>query len=96
MSGIGDQGLRPSNVEPAPMDEETSETEEPQQRTEPDPDLEPSTDDLQEPSTEKDPGEEPKAPEKATEAQPSHEAVGIGIIGRPQTETEDIDVSDLP
>lgn len=48
----------------------------------------PSTEDLQEPSTEKDPGEAPKAPDRA-EPEPSHEAVGIGIIGRPQVEPDD-------
>lgn len=48
---------------------------------------EPTTDDLKEPSTEKEPGEEPKAPPRA-EPDPSHEAVGIGIIGRPQVEPE--------
>lgn len=46
---------------------------------------EPSTEDLQEPSTEKDPGEEPKAPAKS-EPEADHEAVGIGILGRPQTD----------
>ncbi|MDQ0642343.1 hypothetical protein [Microbacterium murale] len=49
---------------------------------------EPTTEDLQEPSTEKAPGEEPKAPDR-TEPEPSHEAVGIGIIGRPQTEMDE-------
>jgi hypothetical protein len=85
MSGIGDQGLRPPNVEPAPVDEEPSETDERRTDTE----QEPSTEDLQEPSTEKEPGEEPKAPEKTQEPQPSHEAVGIGVIGRPQTESDE-------
>lgn len=42
------------------------------------PDEEPDTEDLQEPSTEKDPGEAPKAPEHKDE-EPSHEAVGIGV-----------------
>ncbi|GAB3599398.1 hypothetical protein [Microbacterium tumbae] len=45
----------------------------------------PSNDQLQEPSTEKDPEEEPKAPPRS-EPQPSHEAVGIGVTGRPQAE----------
>ena len=40
----------------------------------------PSTEDLQEPSTEKEPEEAPKAPEPENE-QPSHDAVGIGVIG---------------
>ncbi len=39
----------------------------------------PDTTDLEEPSTEKDPGDEPKAPEPASE-EPSHEAVGIGVV----------------
>ncbi|MGX9348860.1 hypothetical protein [Microbacterium sp. KNMS] len=34
---------------------------------------------LDEPSTEKDPGEEPKAPQPQ-EGEPSHHAVGIGVI----------------
>jgi hypothetical protein len=54
----------------------------------PDDSEEPSTEDLQEPSTEKAPGEEPKAPGRS-EPEPSHEAVGIGIIGRPQTEMDE-------
>lgn len=44
-----------------------------------DPDEVPSTEQLQEPSTEKAPGEEPKAPQR-DEAEPDHEAVGIGVI----------------
>lgn len=40
----------------------------------------PSNEELQEPSAEKDPGEEPKAPHK-DDGEPSHEAVGIGVIG---------------
>lgn len=47
----------------------------------------PTTDELEEPSTEKAPGEEPKAPAPA-EPEPSHEAVGIGVIGRPLVEPE--------
>lgn len=54
-----------------------------------DADPEPSTEDLQEPSTEKEPGEEPKAPGSPCEPQPSHEAVGIGVIDRPQTDTDE-------
>ena len=42
----------------------------------------PSTEELEEPSTETDPGNEPKAPEPS-EPEPSHEAVGIGVIGGP-------------
>lgn len=43
---------------------------------------EPTPDELEEPSTEKDPGQEPKAP-KAHDAEPDHEAVGIGVIDSP-------------
>lgn len=43
------------------------------------PEDEPMTAELEEPSTEKDPGEEPKAPE-AKDGEPSHHAVGIGIL----------------
>lgn len=47
----------------------------------------PDTEQMQEPSTEKEPAEEPQAPQR-DEPQPSHEAVGIGIVGRPQVEPE--------
>ena len=50
----------------------------------------PSNDELQEPSTEKEPSEEPKAPSR-DEPEPSHEAVGIGVVGRPQVEPEESD-----
>lgn len=59
-----------------------------QTETETETETQPSTVDMQEPSTEKEPGDEPKAPEKRVEPEPSHEAVGIGIIGRPQVEPE--------
>ena len=51
----------------------------PDERTErPD---EPTAADLREPSTEKDPGEEPKAPHgDGGEPEPSHHAEGIGVI----------------
>jgi len=39
----------------------------------------PSTDQLEEPSTEKSASEEPQAPPR-DEPEPSHEAVGIGVI----------------
>jgi hypothetical protein len=42
----------------------------------------PANADLEEPSTEKAPDEEPKAARRH-EPEPSHEAVGIGVIGRP-------------
>lgn len=35
---------------------------------------------VSEPSTEQEPGEEPKAPPGREEAEPSHEAVGIGVL----------------
>ncbi len=47
----------------------------------------PSTEDLEEPSTEKDPGEEPKAP-KRTDPEPDHEAVGIGVIDAEDPQTD--------
>ncbi|MET0734782.1 MAG: hypothetical protein ABWY55_03950 [Microbacterium sp.] len=40
----------------------------------------PADKDLQEPSTEKDPGEEPKK-DAPPEPEASHEAIGIGVIG---------------
>lgn len=48
---------------------------------------EPTTEELEQPSTEKAPGDEPKA-DKPAEPEPSHEAVGIGVIGRPLVEPE--------
>lgn len=49
----------------------------------PDGDELPSTGELEEPSTEKSPEEEPKAPARA-EPEPSHHAVGIGVIDDPE------------
>ena len=43
--------------------------------------------DLEEPSTEKEPGEEPKSGDGG-ETEPSHEAVGIGVIGAPLVDPE--------
>ncbi|MGO2520358.1 MAG: hypothetical protein ACTH8F_09565 [Microbacterium sp.] len=68
-------------------DSDQSTCEKPAEPSPPDQDEMPETDDLQEPSTEKDPADAPKAPER-NEPEPSHEAVGIGIIGRPQVEPE--------
>ncbi|MDT0157324.1 hypothetical protein Q9R19_06785 [Microbacterium sp. ARD32] len=51
---------------------------------------EPDTEDLQEPSTEKDVDEEPRA-EKPHDPEPDHQAVGIGVVGGPQTDTDDTD-----
>lgn len=51
------------------------------------PDEEPDTEDLDEPSTEKSPGEEPKAPE-SKEEEPSHHAVGVGVIDEEPAEDE--------
>ncbi|MFE6997171.1 hypothetical protein ACFVAE_14490 [Microbacterium sp. NPDC057659] len=73
MSGISDQGMRPSHVEAGGGPE--------------------AGDQLKEPSTEKEPGEEPKAPKK-NDPEPSHEAVGIGVIGRPQTEPDAVGRTD--
>lgn len=52
-----------------------------------DPQEVPSTEELEEPSTEKAPGEEPRAPKRA-EPEPDHEAVGIGVIGQPQIDED--------
>lgn len=46
-----------------------------------------SEEDLTEPSAEKESGEEPKAPKKK-DPEPSHEAVGIGVVGSPQMEPD--------
>jgi hypothetical protein len=46
----------------------------------------PDTSDLEEPSVEKDPGQEPKGGEGQPEA--DHEAVGIGVIGGPQVDPD--------
>ena len=48
----------------------------------------PANKELEEPSTEKEPGDEPKAA-KPEEPEPSHEAVGIGVIGGPLVEPEE-------
>lgn len=61
----------------APSDDET--TDQDSQQTE----REPTTEELEEPSTEKEPGDEPKAPD--ADPEPSHRAVGIGVVGGPQT-----------
>jgi hypothetical protein len=47
----------------------------------------PTTEELQEPSTEKEPGEEPKAP-KPDEPEPSHEATGIGVVDYPDDDVD--------
>lgn len=48
-------------------------------------DDEPTTEELQEPSTEKDPGEEPEA-DTPHDPEPSHEAIGIGVVDGPDPE----------
>jgi hypothetical protein len=45
----------------------------------------PSTDELEQPSTEKNPDEEPRSAD-ADGPEPDHNAVGIGIPGRPQVD----------
>ena len=47
----------------------------------------PTGDQLEEPSTEKDPGEEPQSG-SGDQPEADHEAVGIGIVGRPQVDPE--------
>ncbi|WP_405374729.1 MULTISPECIES: hypothetical protein [unclassified Microbacterium] len=53
-----------------------------------DPEEMPDTEELEEPSVAKEPGEEPKAPEKKDE-EPSHHAVGIGIVESETVSTDD-------
>lgn len=49
---------------------------------------EPDDEVLEEPSTEKSQDEEPKATD-SDQPEPSHEAVGIGVVGRPLVEPEE-------
>lgn len=49
-----------------------------------DPEQLPSNEELEEPSTEKEPEEEPKAP-APDDAEPDHRAVGIGVIDTPES-----------
>jgi len=63
-----------------PADDRPDEGERPDEQT-------PSTDELEEPSTEKDPDEEPKAP-PTSEPEPSHEAVGIGVVDYPDDDVD--------
>ncbi|MBO0982008.1 hypothetical protein IPV10_15765 [Microbacterium sp. SD291] len=49
----------------------------------------PSTEQLEEPSTEKEPAEEPKAPEHREDPEPDHQAVGIGVVGGEQSTAGD-------
>jgi hypothetical protein len=49
---------------------------------------EPDDEVLEEPSTEKSQAEEPKAADSG-QPEPSHEAVGIGVVGRPLVEPEE-------
>jgi hypothetical protein len=52
----------------------------------------PANDELEEPSTEKNPGEEPRGGTEPSgdrgESEPSHQAVGIGVIGGPLVDDE--------
>lgn len=78
MSAASDQD-HPQDEQAAPGSEQPEATEA-DGRT-------PSTEELEEPSTEKPPGDEPKAP-GGDGPEPSHQAVGIGVIGRPLVEPE--------
>ncbi|WP_309128440.1 hypothetical protein [Microbacterium sp.] len=49
-------------------------------------DEQPGVSELEEPSTEKEPGEEPTAA-RPHDPEPDHQAVGIGVVGGPQTDT---------
>jgi len=69
--------------------QEPDETREPDPNTTPAGGEEPTTEELEEPSTEKEVGEEPKA-EKPHDPEPSHHAVGIGVIGGPQTIADEV------
>ncbi|MDQ1126092.1 hypothetical protein QE428_001125 [Microbacterium sp. SORGH_AS 505] len=53
-----------------------------------DPEEMPDTEELEEPSVAKEPGEEPKAPQPQGE-EPSHHAVGIGVIDSDPDDTEE-------
>lgn len=53
-----------------------------------DADVMPADEDLVAPSTEADPGEEPKS-EKPREPAVDHQAVGIGVVGRPLNDADD-------
>ena len=55
----------------------------------------PAAEDLQEPSTEKEPDAEPKA-QRADDPEPDHEAVGIGVIGGPLIDPEQSAQGDDP
>lgn len=73
----------PRNTEGETPTEESAIDEAPADPPVPDGDELPSTAELEEPSTEKSPDEEPKAPSRE-EPEPSHEAVGIGVIDDPE------------
>ena len=71
-----------------PQDEQTPSTEAGGQTPSTEADGQtPSTEELEEPSTEKPPGQEPKAVDR-DEPEPSHQAVGIGVIGGPLVDPE--------
>src|SRR5690606_18744326 len=80
-------GIRPreerdmTDQTPDHGDHDTGTTGDPHRHA--DPESEPTTEELDEPSTEKEPEEQPTAPEPA-EPEPSHQAVGIGVVDGPQ------------
>lgn len=49
---------------------------------------EPQVEDLEEPSTEKEPAEAPRSPDEEEEPEPSHQAVGIGVIDGPASDPQ--------
>ncbi|MFD5214979.1 hypothetical protein [Microbacterium sp. NPDC058345] len=53
-------------------------------------DEQPRVSELEEPSTEKEPDEEPEA-RRPHDPEPDHQAVGIGVVGGPQTDTDAAD-----
>ena len=61
-------------------DREYLQDQPPAEADSPDQDIE-DTPELKEPSVEKDPGEEPKAPDSGNDdSEPSHQAQGIGVV----------------
>ena len=64
---------------------------------EPDTDKMPDDEELQEPSTEKDPGEQPKDAEvEPEEEEVDHEAVGIGVVETPDGGEESLAAESSP
>ncbi|WP_251050669.1 MULTISPECIES: hypothetical protein [unclassified Microbacterium] len=80
----GSEAQAPEQTQAADQAETPEQAESPEEAA---PNEVPSNEELEEPSTEKDPGDEPKAPSRQ-EGEPDHEAVGIGVIGQPQIDED--------